>query len=56
MIHFIYLTVFAALVSAAFGAFSTGRTRERLIYTGKTFLQFMIISLILAWILYFIPR
>ena len=56
MIHFIYLTVFAFLVSAAFGALSTGTTRERLWYAGKTFLQFMVISLILAWILYFIPR
>jgi hypothetical protein len=56
MIHFIYLTVFAALVSAAFGALSTGHTRERVMYAGKTFLQFMIISLVLAWILYFIPR
>ena len=56
MIHFIYLTAFAALVSTAFGALSTGTTRERVIYGGKTFLQFLVISLILAWILYFIPR
>ena len=56
MTHFIYLTAFAFLVSAAFGALSTGTTKERLWYGGKTFLQFMVISLVLAWILYFIPR
>lgn len=55
MIHFIYLTAFAALVSAAFGAMSTGTAMERLWYTGKTFLQFMVVSVVLAWILYFIP-
>jgi hypothetical protein len=55
MIHFIYLVAFAALVSVAFAALSTGTTRERLWYSGKTFLQFMVVSLILAWILYFIP-
>jgi len=55
MIHFIYLTSFAVLVSAAFGALSAGTTKERLWYAGKTFLQFMVVSLVLAWILYFIP-
>lgn len=56
MIHFIYLTAFALLVSVAFGALSTGSTKERLWYGTKTFLQFMVISLVLAWVLYFIPR
>jgi len=55
MIHFIYLTLFAGIVSAAFGAFSNGTPRERVIYGVKTFLQFMVVSLVLAWILYFIP-
>lgn len=55
MIHFIYLTLFAAIVSTAFGALSTGTSRERILYGTKTFLQFMVVSLVLAWILYFIP-
>ena len=55
MIHFIYLVAFALCVSVVFAALSVGTTRERLWYAGKTFLQFMVVSLILAWILYFIP-
>lgn len=55
MTHFLYLVGFALLVSVAFGVFATGTTRERVIYGGKSFLQFVIVSLVLAWILYFIP-
>jgi hypothetical protein len=55
MIHFVYLTVFAAIVSTAFGALSADTNRERIRYGIKTFLQFMVVSLVLAWILYFIP-
>ena len=55
MIHFLYLIGFAFFVSVAFGAFARGTSRERLIYGAKTFLQFVLISLVLAWILYFIP-
>lgn len=55
MIHFIYLVLFALFVSVAFGVFAAGTTKERVWYGGKTFLQFMVISLVLAWILYFIP-
>ncbi len=55
MIHFIYLIGFAFFVSIAFAIFSNGTTRERVFYGVKTFLQFTVISLVLAWILYFIP-
>lgn len=55
MIHFVYLTGFAVLVSTAFAALSTGSTNERIRYGFKTFLQFMVVSLLLAWIFYFIP-
>jgi hypothetical protein len=55
MIHFLYLVGFAFFVSVIFGVISHGTTRERIIYGGKTFLQFVIVSLILAWILYFLP-
>ncbi len=55
MIHFIYLVGFAFFVSVAFGVFSKGTNRERIIYGAKSFAQFIIVSLVLAWILYFIP-
>ncbi|MBS1793946.1 MAG: hypothetical protein JSS81_08835 [Acidobacteria bacterium] len=55
MIHFGYLFAFAILVSAAFGVFATGSTKDRLLYGLKLFAQFVGISLILAWVFYFIP-
>ncbi|HQU84406.1 MAG TPA: hypothetical protein PKY59_14815 [Pyrinomonadaceae bacterium] len=55
MIHFIYLLVFAMFVSLVFGAIASGTTKERVIYGLKTFLQFVVISLVMAWIFYFIP-
>lgn len=55
MIHFLYLTAFAFFVSVAFGAFADGTSKERIRYAVKTFLEFILVSLVLAWILYFIP-
>lgn len=55
MIHFFYLVAFALLISIVFGAISSGTAREKLLYGAKTFLQFVGISLLIAWILYFIP-
>ncbi len=54
MIHFLYLAGFAFFVSVAFGIFVNGNTRERLLYGVKIFAQFLIISLALGWIFYFI--
>ena len=55
MIHFFYLVGFAFFVSIVLGGVLDGTSRERLIYGAKTFAQFIVISLILAWIFYFIP-
>lgn len=55
MIHFFYLISFALFVSIAFAVFSKGSNKERIIYALKTFGQFVGISLLLAWIFYFIP-
>jgi len=55
MIHFLYLITFAFFVSVAFGAYSNGTNRERIFYGLKTFAQFVVVSLALAWLLYFIP-
>jgi TRAP-type mannitol/chloroaromatic compound transport system permease small subunit len=56
MIHFLYLVAFAFFVSIAFGVFSNGDSRGKIIYGLKIFAQFILISLILAWIFYFLPR
>lgn len=56
MIHFLYLTGFAFFVALAFGVFSAGTNREKVIYALKIFAQFLIVSLILAWAFYFLPH
>lgn len=55
MIHFLYLIGFALFVSVVFAVFIDGTMNERVKYGVKTFLQFVGISLLIAWILYFIP-
>ncbi len=55
MIHFLYLVAFAFFVSIAFAVFSSGTNKERILYGVKTFFQFVLVSLVLAWLLYFIP-
>lgn len=55
MIHFLYLVCFALFVATAFGVFSSGNNRERVVYALKVFGQFIIVSLVLAWIFYFLP-
>ncbi len=56
MIHFLYLIGFALFVATAFGVFATGDNKEKIIYGSKIFAQFLIVSLILAWIFYFLSR
>ena len=55
MIHFLYLVGFAALISIVFGGISNGTAKEKIWYGLKSFLQFVGISLLIAWVLYFIP-
>jgi len=55
MIHFLYLLGFGALIAVVFGSISNGTPKEKLWYGLKTFLQFVGISLVIAWVLYFIP-
>jgi hypothetical protein len=54
MIHFLYLVGFAMLVSIAFAAFTGGDARRRFFYGVKVFAQFLVISLILGWVFYFL--
>ena len=55
MIHFLYLVGFAFFVSVAFAIFAKGPVKQRVLYGVKNFAQFVIVSLILAWILHFVP-
>lgn len=55
MTHFLYLVGFALIVSVVFAAITQGTPRKRILYGAKTFLQFVGISLLIAWVLYFIP-
>ncbi len=55
MIHFLYLVGFGFFVSIAFAVLSSGSTKDRVLYGLKTFAQFVVVSLVLAWLLYFIP-
>lgn len=55
MNHFLYLVGFALTVAIVFGAISNGDSKHKLLYGLKTFAQFLVISLALAWIFYFIP-
>jgi len=55
MIHFLYLIGFGFFVGVAFGVFTSGDLKYKLTYGLKIFAQFLFISLILAWIFYFLP-
>lgn len=55
MINFLYLIGFAFFVSVAFSVFENGEMKEKIFYGLKLFGQFILISMVLAWILYFLP-
>ncbi len=55
MIHFLYLVGFALFVSIAFGVFTNGNSRDKFFSGLKTVAQFLIVSLGLACIFYFLP-
>ncbi|HMF55131.1 MAG TPA: hypothetical protein VK619_02115 [Pyrinomonadaceae bacterium] len=55
MKHFFMMMLFAALVSVVFGVTARHTARERLLYGLKVFGEFMVIGLVLAWVLYFLP-
>ncbi len=55
MRHFLVMMAFAALAAVVFGTVAKASNRERVVYGLKVFGEFMVIGLVLAWILYFIP-
>jgi hypothetical protein len=55
MRHFLVMTAFAALAAVVFGTVAKDTNHERVVYGLKVFVEFMVIGLALAWILYFLP-
>lgn len=55
MLHFLYLLGFSLFIGTIFGLFTSGSRKEKLLAGIKSFGQFVLISLALAWVIYFIP-
>ncbi|HEX8175254.1 MAG TPA: hypothetical protein VF543_09050 [Pyrinomonadaceae bacterium] len=55
MTHLLVMMLFAALVGVVMGIVSRETGREQLLYGLKVFGEFVVIGLLLAWGLYFLP-
>jgi undecaprenyl pyrophosphate phosphatase UppP len=55
MRHFLVMIAFAALAAVVFGTVAKDSNSERFIYGLKVFAEFILIGLVLAWVLYFLP-
>lgn len=55
MIHFLLLSLFAALIGVVFGNISNEMGRARVLYGLKIFGQFILAGLLIGWVLYFVP-
>ena len=55
MRHFLVMAAFGLIASVVFGTIAKDTNRERILYGLKTFAEFILIGLALAWVLYFIP-
>ncbi len=55
MIHFLVLSLFAALVGVVFGTVSNETGQARILYGLKIFGQFILAGLLIGWALYFVP-
>ncbi len=55
MNHFLYLVLFAFFVSVIFGVIENGDLKQKITHGLKIFTQFIMISLVLGWIFYFLP-
>lgn len=55
MIHFVYLAIFAFFVSVIFGLIEHGDAKHKILHGIKIFVQFVVISLVLGWVFYFLP-
>ncbi|CAN5479119.1 hypothetical protein BH10ACI1_BH10ACI1_14690 [soil metagenome] len=55
MNHFLYLGCFALFVAIIFGVIENGEMKQKFLHGLKIFAQFIVISLVLGWIFYFLP-
>ncbi len=55
MTHFLLMLTFAGLVAVVFGCIGREGGRQRLRYGLKVFLEFVVVGIVLAWVLYFLP-
>lgn len=55
MLHFLFLLLFAAVTAAAFAVFAAGSTAVKIRHALKVFAEFVGVSLLIAWICYFLP-
>jgi hypothetical protein len=55
MTHLLVMMLFAALVGVVMGVVSRETAREQFRYGLKVFGEFVVIGLVLAWALYFLP-
>lgn len=55
MTHFAFFLGFSIFISILWGAMADGDVRRKLWTGGKTFLEFFVIGMILAWIFFYIP-
>ena len=55
MTHFVLMLVFAAIVATVFGIISKDNLEDRLKYSIRVFLEFVVVGLVLAWVFYFLP-
>jgi hypothetical protein len=55
MRHFLVMTAFAALTAVVFGTVAKDTNKERVLYGLKVFVEFILIGLALAWLVYLLP-
>jgi len=55
MSHFLLMLTFAGFVAVVFGGIGREGVRQRLRYGLKVFLEFVVVGLALAWVLYWVP-
>jgi len=46
---------FALVTATVFGVVSKNTNAERIKYSARVFAEFMVVGLVLAWVLYFLP-
>jgi hypothetical protein len=53
--HFLLMLVFAGCIAVVFGCIGREGGRQRFRYGLKVFLEFVVVGVVLAWVLYWLP-